>query len=77
MPGWPVPQERLISGPPKVPHELGRFDCEVTGHHGKLQRRKLTDGVPPVLSRGDSSDEVQQEAAGVVDPGDDPARPPG
>jgi hypothetical protein len=22
-PGWPVPQERLISGPPKVPHELG------------------------------------------------------
>jgi hypothetical protein len=52
MPGWPVPQERLISGPPKVPHELGRFDCEVTGRHGKLQRRKLTDGVHPCSVEG-------------------------
>jgi hypothetical protein len=29
------------------------FDCEVTGRHGKLQRRKLTDAVPPpVLVEG-------------------------
>ena len=32
--------------------------------------------IDPEPAADDSSDEVRQKAAGVVDPGDDPARPP-
>ena len=63
-PSWPVPQERLISGPPRVPHELGAFRLRGDGPPRQTARSKVDRRCPPVLSRGTAATKCGRKQQG-------------